>query len=171
MGGFRNVAELAEADKERIVVLLGRFKRPVDVVQIMLEEHGVEVTHDQVTRYNPQHAAFRADRDKWEPIFNAAREAYVTDIKAVVVANQSFRLNELHDLYKRAKSGKNYKLAADLLEQIARETGGALTNQRELTVNGNKARNMDSDDRRSLLGSLIAEELSKRAEQQAATKH
>lgn len=167
------MAELAEADKERIVVLFGRFKRPAEIVTIMAEEHGVETNVDQVLRYNPQHASFRADRDKWEPIFNAAREAYITDLKQVVVANQSWRLNELHDLYEKAKKTKNFKLAGEFLEQIARECGGSLTNTRELKVeDGRRAREMDTEDRRSLLGSIIAEELAKRAEQKAQeTKH
>lgn len=158
------MAELSEADKERIVVLLGRFKRPAEVVAIMAEEHLVETDIKQVITYDPTKATFRADREKWEPIFNAAREAYTTDLKQVVVANQSWRLNELHDLYERAKKLKNFKLAAELLEQIARECGGALTNTRELNVNN--ARTMSSEDRAAALGALLGEAMDKRKQAQ-----
>lgn len=166
MPGDFALAELSEGDKERIVVLLAQFKRPAEVAAIMREEHGLDLgtpkeAVDQVMRYDPTRATFRADREKWGPIFEAAREAYTTDLKQVVVANQSWRLNELHDLYTRAKGLKNFKLAAELLEQIAKECGGALTNSRELNVNNN-ARTMSSEDRAAALGSLLAEALDKR---------
>lgn len=167
------MAELSDADKERIVVLLGRFKKPADIVAIMREEHGVETDVDQVTRYNPQHTGFRAERDRWEPIFNAARDAYINDLKQVIVANQSWRLNELNDLYDRAKKAKNYKLAAELLEQISRECGGSFTNQRELKVDGRRAREMNTEDRAAMLGSIIAEAMdkAKQTQPEQPTKH
>lgn len=164
------MAVLTEQDKEAMILQFARFKRPAEVVAFMKEERGVEMDVQQARTYDPTNPRFEADRDKWEPIYLAAREAYITDMKQVAVANQAFRLNELHDLYNRAKTAKNYKLAADLLEQIARECGGALTNQRELNVSDNRAKNMNSDDRKALLGAIIAEELAKRKEQQP-TKH
>lgn len=159
------MAVLTEADKEAIVILLARFKRPAEVVAIMREEQELELTVQQVRTYDPTNPRFEADRDKWEPIFNAAREAYTSDIKQVVVANQSFRLNELHDLYNRAKKAKNLKLAAELLEQIARECGGALTNSREVNINDQRPRSMSQEDRAQLLGSMIAEAMSRQATQ------
>jgi hypothetical protein len=159
------VAVLTEQHKEAIVLQFARFKRPAEVVAFMKEDCDLELSIQQVRTYDPTHPQFEADRDKWEPIFLAAREAYIVDLKQVVVANQAWRLNELHDLYNRAKKAKNVKLAADLLEQIAREVGGSLTNARELKVDDRRAKDLDSDDRRQLLGSIIAEELAKRREE------
>jgi SLT domain-containing protein len=93
-------------------------------------------------------------------------------VKLVPVANQAFRLNELHDLYKKAKKAKNMKLAADLLEQIAREVGGVLTNSRELNINdARRAKDMTPEDRRTMLGSIIAEELAKKRDGEQPTTH
>jgi hypothetical protein len=172
------VAVLSEPHKEAIVVQLARFRRPAEVVAFMRDEHELELTVQQVRTYDPTNPRFEADRDKWEPIFAAAREAYIADMKQVTVANQAFRLNELHDLYGKAKASKNYKLAAELLEQIARECGGVLTNRRELDVSDSRrARDMSTDDRRALLGSIIAEELARQSalpadqKPQPVTKH
>lgn len=166
------MAELTEAEKEQIVLYLARYKRHAEVVELMRDEHEVATTVQQVRNYDPTHPRFEASRDKWEPIFLAARDAYIHDLKQVAVANQAFRLNELHDLYAKAKKQKNYKLASELLEQIAREVGGALTNTRELNVNdARKARDMSSEDRAAVLGTIIAEEMQRRKDLPQATKH
>lgn len=166
------MAVLTEAQKEAIVVQLARYRRPAEVAEFMREEHELELTVQQIRTYDPTNLRFEADRDKWEPIFLAAREAYITDVKQVAVANQAFRLNELHDLYSKAKKAKNWKLAADLLEQIAREVGGAMTNSRELTVSdGRRARDMSDEDRVAMLGSIIAEARAARDQEQQTTKH
>lgn len=168
------MAVLTDDFKREIVLQLARFRRPAEVVEYMRDVHDIEVTVQQVRTYDPTNPRFEADRDKWEPVFNAAREAYTSDIKQVVVANQSWRLNELHDLYAKAKKAKNHKLCADLLEQISRECGGAFTNSRELNVNdARKPANMDSEDRKAMLGAIIGEAIDKLKEQQGAqpTKH
>jgi hypothetical protein len=158
------VAVLTEQDKEAMVLQFARFRRPAEVVAFMKEERGVELDVQQARTYDPTNPRFEADRDKWEPVYLAAREAYISDMKQVVVANQAWRLNELHDLYNLAKKAKNTKLAADLLEQIARECGGVMTNSRELTVN-DKREKMTAEDRRAALGSILAEELAKQPTQ------
>jgi hypothetical protein len=166
------VAVLSEPHKEEIVIQLARFRRPAEVVEYMRDEHEIELTVQQVRTYDPTNPRFEADRDKWPPIFEAARKAYIEDVKLVPVANQAFRLNELHDLYKKAKKAKNMKLAADLLEQIAREVGGVLTNSRELNINdARRAKDMTPEDRRTMLGSIIAEELAKKRDGEQPTTH
>jgi hypothetical protein len=165
-GDFKSWPSWPKPDKEQIVVLLGQNKRPFEVVAIMREERGVETSVDQVLTYDPRSSRFKADREKWTPIFEAAVEAYANDIKAVVVAKQTWRLNELHDLYKKAKAAKNIKLAAELLEQIARETGGNFTNARELNINdARKARELSPEDRAAALGALLSEAIAVKREQ------
>jgi hypothetical protein len=66
------------------------------------------------------------------------------------------------------------KLAAELLEQISRECGGAFTNERHVNVaDARKAREMSTEDRVALLGSIIGEALDKKKQQEASqpTKH
>lgn len=152
------MAVLSEAHKEAIVIQLAHFRRPAEVVEFMREHHELDLTVQQVRTYDPTNPRFEADRDKWPPIFEAAREAYITNVKAIPIANQAFRLNELADLYDKAKKQKNYKLAAELAEQAAREVGGVLTNSRELNINdGRKAREMSPEDRAAALGAIISD--------------
>jgi hypothetical protein len=120
-------------------------------------------------------ASHFAAGDKWREIFAAAREDYLTNVKAVPIANQGFRLQLLSEGIEAARKSKNWKLVAELTEQAAKEVGGVLTNSRELNINdGRKARDLDSEDRKMLLGSIIAEavEARKQKEQgQQPTKH
>src|SRR3954469_12946036 len=141
------VAELSNAHKEAIVVALARFRSPSEVAALMRADFGLDLGEhavQQIVKYDPTRPAFEAG-DKWRAIFDLAREAYSKDMEKVIVANQAWRLNELHDLYNLAKKAKNTKLAADLLEQIARECGGVMTNSRELTVN-DKREKMTAED-------------------------
>lgn len=131
------MAELTEQHKEAIVLLLARNKGPAEVAVTMRDEFGLELIVQQIVKYDPTRAAYEAG-DKWLPIFEEARRAYLEDVAKVAIGNQAFRLNELLDLYQAAKKQKNYKLAAELLEQAAKETGGSFTNARDVTINDNR---------------------------------
>lgn len=158
------MAELSNIHKEAIVVALARFRSPTEVAAMLkadfeldLGEHAVQ----QIVKYDPTRPAFEAG-EKWRPIFEAAREAYINDVKLVPAAGQAYRLNTLQEGIEAAKKAKNWRLVADLLEQVAKEVGGVLTNSRDLNINdGRRAKDMTTEDRRSLLGSILAEELAK----------
>jgi hypothetical protein len=75
------------------------------------------------------------------------------------IANQSFRLAELTDLYRKAKKSKNHVLAAALMKQAAEEVGGAFTNERNVKLT--KDTPEDADDRRRMVKDMLAEALGK----------
>lgn len=157
------MAEFSETDKERIVILLARFKRPAEVVAIFKEEFGIETDVQQVRIYDPTHPQFRAG-EKWRPIFEAARKEYIEDVSKVPVANQAYRLNLLQEGIEAAKKAKNWKLVAELSEQASKEAGGVFTNVRDLNVNDSRqrARDMTHEDRLAYLASVLTEALDKR---------
>lgn len=160
------MAELSDQIKEGIVIQLARFRRPAEVAVWVREEFGLDLGDtavQQIVKYDPSRPAFEAG-EKWRPIFEAAREDYLTNVKAVPVANQGYRLMILQKGIDDAVSKKNWRLAADLSEQAAKEVGGVLTNTRELNVNNN-ARTMSSEDRAAALGALLSEALDKRKQQ------
>jgi hypothetical protein len=165
------VAELSDQHKERIVVLLARYRLPSEVAVQMKDDFGLELTVQQIVKYDPSRPVYEAG-EKWRPIFEVARQDYLENVKAVPVANQGWRLQTLQDGIEAAKKAKNWRMVADLLEQAAKEVGGVLTNSRELNISdGRRAREMTTEDRAALLGSIVAEAMEARKQQQPTTKH
>jgi hypothetical protein len=153
------VAELTHAQKETIIVLLAEFRSPSIVVAHMREEHGLELSIQQIVKYDPTRPSYDSG-ESWRAIFNVAREAYLRDISKVPIAHQAYRLNVLQEALGAAKKARNWKLAAELLEQAAKEVGGALTNSRDVNISDQRrARDMSSEERRQALGSILAEAL------------
>jgi hypothetical protein len=78
-------------------------------------------------------------------------------------------LNLLQEAVDAARRSRNWRVVAELLGQAAKEIGGVFTNSRQLSVSdGRRARDMTSDERRELLGSMISEALQRPT---AKTKH
>lgn len=158
------MAELSEPHKEQIVVLLAHFRGAAEVAVAMKNDHGLELTVQQIVKYDCAKPSYEAG-EKWRPIFEAARQAYLEDVKTVPAANQGYRLQMLQEGIEAARKAKNWKLLSDLLEQAAKEVGGVLTNTRELNVNDSRrVKDMSSEDRKAMLGSILAEELAKAEE-------
>jgi hypothetical protein len=124
------MAKLTEDQKRRIVQELACFRTPSEVAAIVKEEYGVEPSRQQVREYNPRQVEVAP---KWRELFDATRKAFLADQADIGIAQPSYRLRELQDWYLQAKKSKNGPLAKDLLEQAAKETGGAYTNKREHT--------------------------------------
>jgi hypothetical protein len=159
------VAVLTEQHKEAIVLQFARFKRPAEVVAFMKEDCDLELSIQQVRTYDPTHPQFEADRDKWEPIFNwrrARRTSWTSSRWSSPIRRGG---STSCGTSTTGEEGQEREARRGLLEQIAREVGGSLTNARELKVDDRRAKDLDSDDRRQLLGSIIAEELAKRREE------
>lgn len=118
---------LSEDQKRRIVQGLACFRTPSEVSEDVEEEFGVKIDRSHVRKYNPEQVSDVAE--KWRVLFAETRKRFVEEVAEIPITHQSFRLRELLDLYRKAK--RNPVLAASLLEQAAKEVGGAFTNRRE----------------------------------------
>lgn len=121
---------LNEEQKRAIVQGLACFRTPSEVSEDVKEEFGVEIGREHVRRYNPQQCDDVAK--KWCVLFEATRKRFIAETAEIPISHQAFRLRELLDLYRQAKRSRNAVLAASLLEQAAKEGGGAFTNHRVL---------------------------------------
>lgn len=150
------MAELSNDAKLAIVQGLARFLTPAEVVVMVKDEFGIETSVQQVRTYNPDHPKFEAG-EKWRPIFQAVRKAYLEDISAIPIASQAFRLNALQKNYDRAMKVGNVVLANATLEQAAKEVGGVLTNARNVSVQqpGNSFRDLTAEERRAAVANLV----------------
>ncbi len=127
------MAQLTEPVKLAIVQALACFDSPSEVAAAVREEFGIEVTRQQVASYDPTKAACKGLAVKLREVFKETRVAFLSDISTIPIAQQAVRLRALQREFLRAQSRGNSAMVAQLLEQAAKEVGGALTNRRELT--------------------------------------
>lgn len=114
-----------------IVQCLARYMAPLEIAELVKEEFGIEVGRELIRGYNPEQRDVAA---KWKTIFDETRAVFLKSVSHIGIAHQAYRLAELQRLYHRA--GKNLMLKKELLEQAAKEVGGAFTNRREIAGPG-----------------------------------
>jgi hypothetical protein len=127
------MAALKDDVKAFIVRALACFDSPTDVCRQVKEEFGIDVTKQQVSAYHPERRVAKDLSEKWRTIFDETRRKFLDDVSAIPIANQAFRLRALNRMYERVSATANTALAAQLIEQAAKESGGAFTNRREMT--------------------------------------
>lgn len=120
---------LTEDVKAFIVQALACFDTPTQVSEAVKEEFGLEVTRQQVASYDPTKKTARGLAKKWQAIFHATRKSFLEDTAAIPIANQTFRLRALQKMYEKTASRGNYGMAAQLIEQAAKESGGMFVNR------------------------------------------
>lgn len=159
------MAELTDEQKKAVVLGLANFMTPAQVRAMMLADYEVEMPIRQVVGYDPTRTGFDAG-PRWREMFELARKAHIEETITVPIAGQGFRLRSLQEMHDKAKASGNYVLAAELLEQAAKEVGGLLTNARQLNVSDNRGGTMDltPEERRAQAVELIREALAKQAD-------
>lgn len=127
------MAILTENVKLVIVQSLACFDTPSQVAEAVKQEFGVEVSRMQVALYDPTKGTGKNLSAKLRAIFAETREKFLADVSAIPIAQQSYRLRVLQRALTKVEKQGNTAMVAQLLEQAAKESGGAFTNRRELT--------------------------------------
>lgn len=125
--------KLKDNVKQHIVTQLACYETPTDVANSVREEFGIEITRGQAHSYDPNSSRGHQLAQKWKDLFKVTREAFLEDTSAIPVANKAVRLKRLQRMADKAEQMRNYQLASQLLEQVAKECGGSYTNKRELS--------------------------------------
>lgn len=118
--------------KTFIVQQLACFDTPSTVAEAVKAEFGLTVSRQTVESHDPTKHAGRKLAQRWVDLFNSTRERFKAETADIPIANRSVRLRALNRMAAKAESMKNMALAAQLLEQAAKETGGAYTNKQQL---------------------------------------
>ena len=121
-----------------VVQCLACFDTPATVVASVKREFGLSVTPQAVEAYDPTKRAGRKLSERWRLLFEATREAFLTSTATIGISHKAVRLRILNRMAANAEDMGNMSLAAQLLEQAAKECGDAFTNRRELTGRGGK---------------------------------
>lgn len=130
------MAKLTDKQKLFIVKALACYDTPTQVAAAVKEEFGIEVARTQVSKYDPTKEAGCDLSAKLCAIFDATRAGFIEQVKDIPISSQAFRLRALGRMLNKVESQGNVPLAAQILEQAAKEAGGAFTNRREVTGKG-----------------------------------
>lgn len=130
------MAKLGDAHKRFIVQALACWDSPTEVSELVREQFGIDVPRTQVAQYDPTKVAGQKLAKKWADLFEATRKRFREEVAEIPIADQAYRLRQLGKIYERHLSRGNVVGAAAVLEQAAKEAGGAFTNRREHTGAG-----------------------------------
>jgi hypothetical protein len=123
--------KLPDDVKTRIVIANASYEKPAAVVALIKAEHGVDVTPQQVEAYDPTKVAGKALSKQWRDLFDEARKTYLADTASIGIASKVYRLRAMERLYDKV-SERNPVMALHILEQAAKEEGGAFGARRQL---------------------------------------
>ncbi|RYG06026.1 MAG: DUF2280 domain-containing protein [Burkholderiales bacterium] len=130
------MAILTDNIKLVIVQALACFDTPSQVAEAVKQEFGVEVSRMQVALYDPTKGTGKNLSAKLRAIFAETRDKFLADVSTIPIAQQAYRLRVLQRTLAKAEKQGNSSMVSQLLEQAAKESGGAFTNRRELTGKG-----------------------------------
>lgn len=130
------MAALNNEVKAFIVQALACFDTPSQVAESVKTEFGIVVTRQQVESHDPNKVASRGLAKRWVTLFEDTRQKFREDTAEIPIANRAYRLRVLDRMAAKAEGMKNMALAAQLLEQAAKETGGNYTNKHQHEVSG-----------------------------------
>ena len=127
---------LSDEVKRFVVQQLAMFETPSEVARSVKDEFGIEVSRQSVEAYDPGKRAGSALSQEFRALFAATRETFIADTASIAVTHKAVRLRTLGKLIDTAVSRGNAVLAANLLEQVAKECGDAFTNKRQVEATG-----------------------------------
>jgi hypothetical protein len=134
--------ELSGPVKAFIVQRLARFDQPSVVVKAVKEEFGLDVSRQRVHFYDPTSRAGRALAEDLKALFFETREKAKQDLDAIPSYHKAVRLQRLDAMITKAIELGNMPLAAQLLEQAAKESGGAYTNKHQHELTGKDGKDL-----------------------------
>lgn len=130
------MTKLTDPIRAFIVQGLACFDSPTQVSNAVKEEFGLVVPRELVQKYHPERVASRGLAKKWRVQFAAQRQAFLRVVAEIPIANQAVRLRALQRQLERADRSNNAMLVLQVLEQAAKEIGGAYGDKRRVEVSG-----------------------------------
>lgn len=128
------MAALKAEHKTLIVTLLATFRTPTEVRKELKERFRIEASLQQIQYYDPRTAqGGRELSAEWRTLFEETRKRYIEGEAEVACSHRRYRLERIQRLLDHDTYSKSPKTVIELLELAAKESGGALTNRRELT--------------------------------------
>ena len=150
------MAALKEPVKIFIVQALACRDTPQEVVDLVKQEYGIQISRSQCQAYDPTKYSGRNLSKKFVDLFNKTRADFDAGLIDIPIANKHYRLKQYQKQLER--NAKNTVMSLKILEQAAKDCGGQFTNKIESSVKneisypsglghfyGRRSRNTESD--------------------------
>lgn len=118
--------------KRFIVKLLAVYESPSEVIEQVKEKFELTVTKQQLQHYDPTTVMGQDLSKELTELFKNTRTEF-DEADPVPLSKQNARLKKLSKYVDKFENMNNFGKAAEILEQIAKEKGGAFTNRREIS--------------------------------------
>lgn len=132
----RHEPKMNDEARSFVVQSLAMYDPPSTVRDAVRQEFGFAVTAQTIESYDPTKRAGKTLATKWRDLFEATRAEFLKETAAIGISHRAVRLRILQRLVEKTEKQGNVALTATLLEQAAKESGGAFTNQRVLSAPG-----------------------------------
>jgi hypothetical protein len=131
-------SKLNDALRTYVVQRLAGHDSPGAIMRALAEDHGVVISNQSVTRYDPtSYNGQRSCGKRWRTLFFTTRAAIEAGQAEIAAANKMVRVRWLDFMARDAMDRRKYRAARELLADVARELGQRDTNQTlELTGKG-----------------------------------
>lgn len=126
------MATLKSEHKVFIVGRLAAFDTPHQCADAVNDEFGIIVSPQQVQTYHPEKHAGRNLSPTFKNLFYELRAKFRAQTEDIPIANRAYRVAVLNRMAANAERQKNMALAAQLIEQAAKEMGEAYTNRQRV---------------------------------------
>lgn len=130
------MAALTDDVKLFVVQALACYDTPTQVAHAVKAEYGLVVSPQQCEAYDPAKRCAAKLSKKWRDIFAETRKNFLENTSTIPIANRAVRLRILQRMIENAEKSKNIALAAQLIEQAAKESGGVYTNKQKVELTG-----------------------------------
>ncbi|HEX8289802.1 MAG TPA: DUF2280 domain-containing protein [Pyrinomonadaceae bacterium] len=115
-----------------VVQQLAMFERPKAVQEQIKEVWSIEISLPAIIYYDGRNPDLPK---KLKALFNSTRKKFLENASNIPIANKSYRLSKLQRMFESEESAdarmQNKKAMRAILEQAAKESGDAYTNQQK----------------------------------------
>ena len=125
-------AKLTDDARAYVVAALACWDAPSVVAEAVRKDFGIIITPQSIEGYDPTKRAGAKLAEKWKTLFFKTRKEFADSTADIGISHKTARLRRLERLSDSAEKQGNIALAANLLEQAAKEMGNAFTNTRVL---------------------------------------
>ena len=126
--------QLTEEHRTWLVTAYACYGRRCEVLRDFRDTFGFEIDKFYAYKYDlsgfDEAKAKATGRAKWLPLFRKVRAEFEASIGDIPIASATYRVKKIDQMFEIAFEKRNYKSAALLLEQAAKEIGGMYTNRR-----------------------------------------